>query len=143
MLTVVRASCCAQGARVMLRHHVMKELKYEVALLEVDAVHVRYMEGALAAHPVLGQHTCQNDRIPLHIAPAPAVRLDGHFAAVHAVADMLRSVWLTLCVCATQWSRATAASSCSSRCPMPVSATAAPAARSSCAISSVRPPQPD
>merc|ERR1712166_1496429 len=32
------------GAQVMLRHDVMRELKYERALLEVDAVHVRYME---------------------------------------------------------------------------------------------------
>ena len=44
--------------------------------------------GALGP-PVFGPYDCQGDWIPLYpaVVPAPAVQLDGHFCAVHAVAD--------------------------------------------------------
>ena len=51
------------------------------------------------APPVSGPYNCQDDCIPLCILyERLQVRLEGHFCAVHAVADMLRSVCLTCIV---------------------------------------------
>ena len=47
---------------------------------------------------VVGQYNCQDDGIPMHshVHRRLQVRVDGHRFAVHAVADMLRSVSLAL-----------------------------------------------
>ena len=51
-----------------------------------------------------GPYTCQDDKtaFPCIVYRRLQVRLDGHFCAVHAVADTLRSVCLTIFVFAAQ-----------------------------------------